>query len=704
LVEWDEAKHPRGQPENAGQFGPGGGGASKSSARNARNAGTGGDKRRAAIMALRRKLGRAGPPPDRERPGRVADFVSPSVKSGLDFKGAERELGSRQQTRLHAASKDINKKLGLEGKDIDIIGAWSDGAENSIMSRTDGEWNKTVLATVMKGHLADQKAVLVFQQQERGVSVLAQFDAKGKLPAIHKALLKDGLENHTIVPNKDGATVYVVDLDGSNLKKIEKAAERHDTDAYFQTGRAEFIGNTDETGDDGKPLSDREQRDRARQVYQSVIDQSSVKDAQAVWQDVRDYWEPPTGAKGYDLTPSAIIRENPNVKHNSVKVGDAGRAVNERAGKILQRDLGVDYLDEKNRTPERDEYLANIIAMELREGLIGGASAEQWYDDTVKKAMNIAEEIYPGVKDDPHKRFIYTVALAATSQGETVGSNVRLADQAYTYFQEHGKFPEDIKTVKPGPKQNMQKLNKMIEKAGGGEKGIEATRQFFSEQMTARELTEKTTEEPSATLKDDKVYGSAVMGPKIGQGFYQNLNGNFTPITMDLWFMRAWGRLTNTGMAEGGPKQMEKFESEMTKAGLSIPQTEAAKISTALEISKQHEKDYVTYRKEYDDKTRIKSPLVKAAQRVELFHEGLLQEQPRNGNQRKWITEVFNMALKKLEKDRGLKLTPAGAQATWWWPEKILWEEMGVTGKARDTDYEKSLAELRDSKKKTERT
>lgn len=28
IVPWDESKHPRGQPENAGQFGPGGGGAS----------------------------------------------------------------------------------------------------------------------------------------------------------------------------------------------------------------------------------------------------------------------------------------------------------------------------------------------------------------------------------------------------------------------------------------------------------------------------------------------------------------------------------------------------------------------------------------------------------------------------------------------------------------------------------------------------
>jgi hypothetical protein len=339
--------------------------------------------------------------------------------------------------------------------------------------------------------------------------------------------------------------------------------------------------------------------------------------------------------------------------------------------------------------------------MELREGLISGASGEHWYDDTVKKAMTIAEDIYPGIKDNPHKRFIYTVALAVTSQGETVGNNVRLADEAYSHFEKHGKFPDDLKTIKAGVGQNLRKINETIEEGGGGIKGIEKVKEFFSQQMTARELEEKTSVAPNATLKDDVVYGSAMLGPKIGQGFYQNLNGNFTPITMDLWFMRAWGRLTNTGVAGGDMKeQLDTFDEQMKAANLPVPEGKAAKVAAALEITKQHEKDYKTYRAEYDAKTRKKSDLVKAAERVEIYHKGAMFETPKNGTQRKWITEVFNKAITKLEKDRGLKLTPAGAQATWWWPEKILWEEMGVVGKKRDTDYEKSLSELREEKRK----
>jgi len=631
-------------------------------------------------------------------PKRAAEFVSPSVKSGLDFAAAVKELDSRQQTRLRVASQDINDRIGLTGvKEVDIIGAWKDGAENSLMSRTDSDWNETVLSAVMKGHLADQKSVLVFQQQERGVSVLAQFDVKGKLNTIHKNLLKDGIENHTVVPTKDGATIYVVDLDGSSLNKIDKAAERYgkDNPVYYQSGRAEFIGDTEYTG------TDRQQRDRAREVYESVIAQSSVQNAEAIWQDVRSHWGAPSDKVGYDLTPSAIVAEYPNVKKNSVNKEAVAKLLNKRAGAILKRDLGVDHIDEENHTKETDDYIASVLTLELREGLIAGETGEHWYDDTMKEAMHIAEEIYPGIKTDPNKRFIYTAALAITSQGETVDRNVQLADQAYTHFLEHGSFPTDIKTKKTGIGENLRKMNEAIKARGGGEKGITKMREFFSTEMTARELTEHTNVEPNATLKDDKVYGSAMLGPKIGQGFFQNLNGNFKPITMDLWFMRAWGRITNTGVAGGDmTKQLERLDGAIKAAGMPPASTKAAKIKIAESIESQHEKDYAKHRDEYDSGKREKSELVYASERVMLHHRGNMVEQPENGTKRKWMTDVFNAALKKLKTDYNLDLTPAGAQATWWWPEKSLWEEMGVRGKTRDLDYLKSLRALQQSKKK----
>ena len=69
--------------------------------------------------------------------------------------------------------------------------------------------------------------------------------------------------------------MYVVDLDGSSLKAIDKGAKRYGegNPVYVQFGRGEFIGIKKEDG------SDREQGDSARRVYESVIDKSPVQAA-----------------------------------------------------------------------------------------------------------------------------------------------------------------------------------------------------------------------------------------------------------------------------------------------------------------------------------------------------------------------------------------------------------------------------------------
>ena len=310
LVAWDPEKHPRVESgEHGGEF---------------------------------TAVGGSGESVDVSQLPHAAAFVSPSVKSGMDFKTAEKELGSRQQVRLVTMTHDVSDKVGLKDMHIvPVIGSWQDGenhyAENSVMTRSSSDWDRNVLAGVMEGHVADQKAVLVFEQQADGKAAMVQFYAKAKnLSQIDKHLNKVDLPNHTLVPVPGGAMVYIIDLDGAQLDKINEAAQKYGTDnpVYYQFGKAAFIGNEDYGG------TDREQRDRARGVYEKVIERSPVKDAQAIWKDVRDYWLPPYEQKGFDLTPTALISENPNIKHNSVRKEEAAKMMNSRAGKILQRDLG----------------------------------------------------------------------------------------------------------------------------------------------------------------------------------------------------------------------------------------------------------------------------------------------------------------------------------------------------------------------------
>ena len=136
----------------------------------------------------------------------------------------------------------------------------------------------------MKGHLADQKQVLVFQQGQGDLGAL-QLRGQGKVwRKSDDALLQDGIAFHTLVPNADGATVLVADLDGSMADAVEKGSGRYGSEVAVRFGQAEFIGTTKEDG------SDREQRDSARASYEQIIHKSPVQGSREVWARVRDRW------------------------------------------------------------------------------------------------------------------------------------------------------------------------------------------------------------------------------------------------------------------------------------------------------------------------------------------------------------------------------------------------------------------------------
>jgi hypothetical protein len=210
-------------------------------------------------------------------------------------------LKSDRQHSLLQASAQIDQGLKIDSQDTSVIGAWADGAENSVMTVVkNADFAKLKLAAAMKAHLADQKASLVFQEHPQGKAVLFDFDARGSLGDIHKNLLADGVAFHTLVPTQGGAKVYVVDMDGSSADAVEKGAKRYGTEANFVRGNAQFVGTTKEDG------SDREQRDDARDKYLGVIKGSRVQGAGGVWDRVHSTY-------GESLTRKSSSKEP--VKH-----------------------------------------------------------------------------------------------------------------------------------------------------------------------------------------------------------------------------------------------------------------------------------------------------------------------------------------------------------------------------------------------------
>lgn len=294
------------------------------------------------------------------------EFVSPNVRTHLDLKSAVRELGGKHQAALEKVAGEINRSLKIgSARETPVVGAWADGAENSVMMTAHTDWDRAVTASAMKGYLANQKSVLVFQQQNDGQAVLATFEAKGSVEDIHKQLLQDGIAYHTLVPSKNGATVHVVGFDSGGVDSIKKAAERYDSKVTIQFGRAELIG--DSGPDEGKG-SDSEQRDRARAGFERVINESKVAGSAKVWQNIRDRWGKTLGGKFQQIAEQAVTdwrADHPRVTDRVSQLkGDLDKAIAEgdkfegyRDWYARHKDLAKDLFGEQY-VPYFEKFLA----------------------------------------------------------------------------------------------------------------------------------------------------------------------------------------------------------------------------------------------------------------------------------------------------------------------------------------------------------
>jgi hypothetical protein len=217
------------------------------------------------------------------------EFVSPNV-GNIGFSEAKAALASHREATLLEASADVDRAVGAFGVTNAVIGAWADGAEHSTMTVVDhADWDRLRLAAAIKGHLADQKQVLIFKESDPGeqpTAALYSFDAKGDLGQIHQHLLDDGVAFHTLQPTSDGAKVWIASPDRSfeTHEAVAKAAARYGGQFDVRQGQAEFLGTSQETG------TDREQRDDARRIYADVIERSPVPGSAALWQGLHHRW------------------------------------------------------------------------------------------------------------------------------------------------------------------------------------------------------------------------------------------------------------------------------------------------------------------------------------------------------------------------------------------------------------------------------
>jgi len=375
----------------------------------------------------------------------------------------------------------------------------------------------------------------------------------------------------------------------------------------------------------------------------------------------------------------------PDVKQGTMGVTEAAIEIQKRTLSILGRPITA--------AGQKDELLAQTVAHEVKSELArsGKRNASGWYTEEMRKATAVASMIHPEIATDVGAQLHFTAALAITSQNQSVDANAVFAERWYEHYKKNGKFPENEGWGKAASSiiSNAKLFNSIVEKYGA-----EAVSKFFATKFTVRELRAAGFSNVSGA-SEEMVYGSAVLGPKIGFGFYSNLNGRYDPVTIDMWFMRTWGRMTGD-LIGADPELIQQQEERLTKALADDGRPTNAYGPELLEVaqaeSKAFEKDFKVNRAAYDSGEKVKPETALAAQRLLASFEDT-KDAPKADWQRTWIRDIVAKSQQILQGD-GINITNADLQAVLWYPEKRLWsKKFGVREKGKGADDAGSAGE-----------
>ena len=357
------------------------------------------------------------------------------------------------------------------------------------------------------------------------------------------------------------------------------------------------------------------------------------------------------------------------------------------------------------QTEENSEVIARIIADEVKKAYSADGNAANWYREKIDNLLAIASELYPELKDSDHQKSAFVASVAFYSNGLDVAKNLELAVEAYEYFRTNGRLPEGLGIGPQGDgiESAVKTYNAMLD-----EYGLEDTYKILNTETNLTTLKQLGYKVPAGDAASFETPISYIFGPKIGGGFYQNLLGNFSPITMDRWFMRTWGRITGT-IKKDNPKKdeelREKFKSHLkTAKGRKKAELLGIDANLALESNEYLDSSARIFHRNYsklDKKTgktySDRSELNKTAKNLDIhLTEGKIA--PANGAERTFIRSTMDKTLDILSEE-GIQLDTAAVQALIWYPEKELYIMYGAANaKSTPTDYEQEIRKIANEK------
>jgi hypothetical protein len=333
-------------------------------------------------------------------------------------------------------------------------------------------------------------------------------------------------------------------------------------------------------------------------------------------------------------------------------------------------------------SPQTTEYLVRVGLKDALFALEQNPNAIGWYDEKTRQALAVMALVHPEIATNEDARFAFTWALAVTSNGLKVDKNFELAEKAYSYYKQNKVMPTNIKggQAQGAINDSLQLFNDLV--AAWGMKNL---RLFMQTNFTVGEISSINKElKPGGEHADTTVKGSAIIGPKIGNGFFSNLYGDFSSLTMDRWLVRTWGRWTGT-LIKSQPHHIEAASLRLNNAikqitpeqaatlteiiGVDVTSTEVGKLAEAIQkASMQPEL------RERMNEFALGEEVRKAGNSLAKYIDGQ-KEAPAGPHERTYIRSIFNEMLSELKTNPAYAdLTMADLQAVLWYAEKRLYE------------------------------
>lgn len=666
---------------------------------------------------------------------RIAFEVAPDPND-VELTALWRQLPQQQRLDIsdrvaRAIVPMVMKFMNAKGKVLEQVGSYLEDTNPSFALRIDsGDVDQ--LSKIL-GFVLSQDSMMAIAPNEFPGSFKSQAlrieigsKSAAEIDEIYQALraitLRDGRQ--PIAGQSASGGIMTVLLDSQDdVNVIGALVDNALANAYTVTGHDVFaafpekqeydyaLPESDPAGDEGLARKRaRDARAQASYLLRKELDAAQATSATAPQQPLARIRESRRAdTEGRPAPDSTSIRQAPE-PHPITSIGlldgtetaprmqsgsHVARFLQNRAIQILGGPLDI-------KQESAREFVAEAIASEAIAEMARKEEALEWYDTTVETMIENLSIQFPEILTDSNSRTALLVSIAVTSQNMAVPDNLRAGVEIYSGWRRTGLFPEKGFGAKaPAIKNNFEKANAIIQYLNGNGNGMADFAALLNDSYTVRELNDILNRILPGTKiggerLDTRVYGSAVLGPKIGQGFYSNLRGEFSPVTIDMWFMRMIGRLTGT-LTKYNPTLLDDQLVRLARAsGLDQVSQESLTdeirndlISLSEETLSQHERNFKQFRAEYDSGVRTKSDAVKISERIKANLKGM-NDAPTSPVQRDNLRDIVERARAKLKDYTGMDIPAASLQALVWYPEQRLHKNLGAKLRVTETDYAKS--------------